>query len=60
MTLERADEAMGVVYRTEVEPLQLASGSGSTLRDLYVLRAIASYDDEQEIAEIWIYRERGR
>ena len=58
MTLERTDEALGAVYRTEIEPLQLASGGGSTLSNLYVLRAIATIGDEQEVAEIWIYRER--
>lgn len=57
MVLVQRDEAMGVEYRTEVEPLQLASDSGSSLSGLYVLRATASYEGEQEVAEIWIYQE---
>tara|TARA_R110002096_G_scaffold91625_22_gene207387 strand:- start:634 stop:1014 length:381 start_codon:yes stop_codon:yes gene_type:complete len=55
MILVQRDEAMGVEYRTEVEPLQLASDSGGALSGLYILRATATYDGEQEVAEVWIY-----
>lgn len=63
MVMEVQDENLGVTYRTEVEGLILENTDGAALTDLYVLRATASWErgnlQDQEVAEIWIYRPEG-
>ena len=62
MQTEYVDELLGIVYRTEVDRLQLENSGGKNLRDLYRLTATAtSTGPENEIletAEIWVYRPR--
>lgn len=60
MAREETDSLLGIVYQTEIEPLTLNSEEGTLLRNLYLLRARATYDHgqgpEEDIAELWIYR----
>jgi hypothetical protein len=56
------DPRLGVVFRSEVDELTLKNASGTVLRDLYKLRAIASdqtdLNQEEESVEMWIYKPR--
>ena len=62
MQIEHTDELLGIVYRTEVDRLQLENSGGKNLKDLYQLTATAtSMGVEAEVlesAEIWVYRPR--
>jgi hypothetical protein len=60
MALQTQDAITGIDYRTEVEPLALASAAGSPLPDLHRLRAIARFSlagkEETRTVELWIHR----
>jgi hypothetical protein len=60
MTVERLDEALGVTFRTTVEPLNLANIDGDGLEDLYQLTATATFQDaggeQVETARIYIHQ----
>ena len=64
MPSEVLDEALGVTYATTVERLEVANGDGNALRDLYVLKATATFLDEGgeqvEEAEIYVYQPETR
>jgi len=66
MGFERNDEDLGVLYRTEIEPLNQVNSEGNALADIYLLKvsAIFQYGDEDETdtAEVIVYRpqEKGR
>jgi type II secretory pathway component PulJ len=59
MAQEQTDPLLGIVYHTQCEPLGLSSQDGTSLKDLYKLRARATYTrsgrQEEDVAEIWIY-----
>ena len=60
MAFERNDEDLGVLYRTEIEPLNQVNSEGDALEDLYVLKvsAVLQYggEDETDSAEVIVYR----
>ncbi|MDA7597497.1 hypothetical protein N8813_01075 [bacterium] len=60
MQSEIFDEALGVTYTTAVEQLDVATGDGNALRDLYKLTTTATFSDssgqQEEVAEIYVYQ----
>jgi len=63
MAFERDDSHLGVLYRTEIEPLNQVNADGDSLEGLYLLKvsAIFQYGDEDETdtAEVIVYRPQG-
>lgn len=63
MNFEFNDQLLGVVYRTSVEPVQLTTTEGESLKDMYVLRATADYAEGAlgltRAAEIYVYKPEG-
>jgi len=66
MTFERDDSDLGVLYRTEIEPLSQVNSEGEALEGLYRLKVSAIFqngnEDETDTAELIVYRpaEQGR
>lgn len=60
MGFERNDSHLGVLYRTDVEPLNQVNSEGNALVGLYRLKvsAILEYggEDETDTAEVIVYR----
>lgn len=60
MGFERNDEDLGVLYRTEIEPLNQVNSDGDALEDLYLLKVSAIFqygsEDETDSAEVIVYR----
>ena len=60
MTLEKADEVLGVKYRTELEELEFVNLEREQVNGLYLLKATAKYNvDGKEVedgAEVYVYR----
>ena len=60
MGFERNDTHLGVLYRTEVEPLNQANSEGEALTGLYLLKVSAILEnggeDETDKAEVIVYR----
>jgi type II secretory pathway pseudopilin PulG len=53
------DTRLGVTFQSEVDELTLKDRNGAVLKDLYKLRAFATYDigeQRQESVEIWVYK----
>ena len=60
MGFERDDSDLGVLYRTEIEPLNQVNSEGEALKDLYRLKVSAIFqfgdEDETDTAEVIVYR----
>jgi len=60
MGFERNDENLGVLYRTEIEPLNQVNSEGDALEGLYTLKVSAIFlegnEDETDSAEVIVYR----
>lgn len=60
MGFERNDSHLGVMYRTEVEPLNQVNSEGEALEGLYRLKVSAVFEfggeDETDTAEVIVYR----
>lgn len=57
------DQRLGVAFRSEVEEIEsVRTANGNLLRDLYVLRVVATdltgTDEVEESAEVWVYKPR--
>lgn len=54
------DERLGVTFQSEVDELTIKDRNGSVLRDLYKLRAFATYEvgpeQREESVEMWVYK----
>lgn len=59
MAFERDDSDLGVLYRTEVEPLNQVNSEGEALEGLYRLKVSAMFqfgnEDETDTAEVIVY-----
>lgn len=60
MAFERNDDDLGVLYRTEIEPLNQVNNEGEALEGLYRLKVSAMFqsgnEDETDTAEVIVYR----
>ena len=60
MGFERNDSDLGVLYRTEIEPLNQVNSKGEALEGLYRLKVSAMFEngdeDETDTAEVIVYR----
>lgn len=60
MAFERDDSDLGVLYRTEIEPLNQVNSEGEALEGLYQLKVSAKFqfgdEDETDTAEVIVYR----
>ncbi len=60
MGFERNDSHLGVLYRTQIEPLNQVNSEGEALEDLYRLKVSAIFEygneDETDTAEVIVYR----
>lgn len=60
MVVNKKDEVLGVVYRTDLEALEFMNRERERVSGLYVLRAFAKYEiDGKEVedgTEVYVYR----
>ena len=60
MSFESRDEELGVTYRVSHEPVDLTMTDGDSLEDMYVLTAVAEYEQGPNVmvreAEMYIYK----
>jgi hypothetical protein len=58
------DERLGVTFQSEVDELTLKDRNGTVLKDLYKLRAFATYqvgaEQREESVEMWVYKTQTR
>ena len=56
------DQRLGVTFQSEVDDLTIKDRNGNVLKDLYKLRAFATYqigaEPQEESVEMWIYKTR--
>lgn len=60
MATTYTDERLGITFQSEVDELTLKDRNGTVLKDLYKLRAFATYEvgaeQREESVEMWIYK----
>lgn len=60
MATSYTDERLGITFQSEVDELTLKDRNGTVLKDLYKLRAFATYEvgaeQREESVEMWIYK----